>query len=130
MNPPRAPLDDFSPELYVATLSSVAHSDGLHPAERELLEQHAQNFGISLDALPDVPEDLSTLPWATRVLVYRDAVTLSLADELTSAEERQYLADLAERMELPSETSDAIASWANDYGELLERLDTLIDETR
>ena len=49
-------LAEFSAELYVATLSKIAHSDGLHPAEQEILEQHASQFGIELDALPDVPK--------------------------------------------------------------------------
>ena len=128
MNPLQNPLDGLSPELYVATLSKVAHSDGLHPAEQDLLDQHAVNFGIELGNLPDVPEDLSKLPWATRVLVYRDAVILSLADEQTSAEEQQYLADLAKRMALPARTADSITSWVNDYGTLLERLDLLMSE--
>ena len=55
-------LEGFSPELYVATLSKVAHSDGIHPDEQEMLEQHASRFGVNLDVLPDLPEDLSDLP--------------------------------------------------------------------
>lgn len=31
-------LDGFSPELYIATLSKLAHSDGLHSDEQELLD--------------------------------------------------------------------------------------------
>ena len=41
MDPLRDPLDGLSPTLYVATLSEIAHPDGLHPAERELLDQRA-----------------------------------------------------------------------------------------
>ena len=122
------PLDGFSPELYIATLSKLAHSDGIQPSEQDLLEHHAERFGIDLGNLPDVPEKLTDLPWATRVLVYRDAVILSLADELSSTEEQEYLANLAERMKLPIETADSISAWANEYGALLERLDALIDE--
>ena len=99
--------------------------DGLHPAERELLDQHAAHFGVDLDNLPAVPRDLSALPWATRVLVYRDAVMLALADEM-SAEEERYLRDLAERMGLPAETIAAVATWVADSEALLERLDALI----
>ena len=128
MNPLDNPLDGFSPELYIATLSNVAHSDGLHPAEQDLLDQYAANFGIELDSLPDVLDDLSELPWTTRVLVYRDAVMLALADEQTSFEEQQHLADLAERMDLPTETAESISSWVNDYGALLERFDALLSE--
>ena len=95
MNPLSNPLDGLSPDLYVATLSKIAHANGLHPAERELLDHHAAHFGVDLDNLPVVPDDLSALPWATRVLVYRDAVTLALVDDEMSAEERQYLDDLA-----------------------------------
>ena len=112
----------------MATLSKLAHSDGLHPSEQDLLEHNAEIFGVDLGDLPDVPEDLTDLPWATRVLVYRDAVMLSLADETTSREEQEYLANLADRMKLPTETADAISAWANDYGALLERLDALIGE--
>jgi hypothetical protein len=128
MNPLQNPLDGFSPELYIATLSKMAHSDGLHPTEQDILEQHAAHFGIALDNLPDVPDDLSKLPWATRVLVYRDAFMLALADAYSSAEEQQYLADLAKRMELPPKTTDSIASWVEDYGTLLERFDVLLNE--
>ena len=77
----------FWKAIDVATLSSVAHSDGLHPDEREMLEQHASRFGVDLDALPEVPEDLSNLPWVTRILVYRDAYILALADGSLSSEE-------------------------------------------
>ena len=125
MDPLRDPLDGLSPSLYVATLSEIAHVDGLHPAEREILEQHAAHFGVNLDNLPAVPRDLSLLPWATRVLVYRDALTLALADGMTAKEER-YLRDLAERLELPAETIAAVSTWVADYEALLERLDSLI----
>ena len=128
MNLLQNPLDGFSPELYVATLSKMAHSDGLHPAEQDILEQHAAHFGIDLNNLPDIPNDLSKLPWATRVLVYRDALMLALADDYSSAEEQRYLADLAKRMELPTETTDSIASWVEDYGTLLERFDVLLND--
>ena len=107
MDPLRDPLDGLSPSLYIATLSEIAHVDGLHPAERELLDQHAAHFDVNLDNLPEVPRDLSALPWATRVLVYRDAVTLALADGM-SAEEKRYLSDLAEGMGLPAETVAAV----------------------
>ena len=119
------PLDGLSPALYVATLSEIAHADGLHPAERELLEHHAAHFGVDLDDLPAVARDLSALPWATRVLVFRDAVTLAQVDGM-SAEEERYLDALAERMALPAETAEAISTWVHDYEALLERLDALI----
>ena len=125
MDPLRDPLDGLSASLYVATLSEIAHVDGLPPAERDLLEQHAAHFGVDLDDLPEVPRDLSALPWATRVLVYRDAVTLALADEM-SPEEEQHLKDLAQRMGLPAETVAAVFTWVHDHEELLERLDALI----
>ena len=126
MDPLHDPLDGLSPSLYVAALSEVAHADGLTPAEQELLGQHAARFGLDLDGLPAVPRDLSTLPWATRVLVYRDAVTLALVDGL-SAEEERHLLDLANRMGLPTETVVAISAWVMDYEALLDRLDALIN---
>ena len=125
MDPLRNPLDGLSPALYVATLSEIAHADGLHPAERELLEHHAAHFGVDLEDLPAVSRDLSALPWATRVLVFRDAVTLALVDEM-SAEEERYLDALAERMGLPADTAGAISTWVHDYEALLKRLDALI----
>ena len=128
MDPLSNPVEGLSPDLYVATLAEVAHADGLHPAERELLDHHAERFGVDLEKLPPLPRDLSALPWATRVLVYRDAVTLALVDEM-SAEERQYLKDLAGRRALPAATVDAVFSWVRDYGALLERLDELISES-
>lgn len=126
MNSLQNPLDGFSPELYIATLSMVAHSDGLHSAEQDILKQQAVHFGIDLGNLPDVPDDLSKLPWATRVLVYRDAFMLTLADDHSSFEEQQYLADLAKRMDLSTKTTDSISSWVEDYGKLLERFDALV----
>ena len=120
------PPEDILPEMYLATLSKLAHVDGLHSSEYEILEQHAEQLGIDLDSLPEVPEDLTELPWATRALVYRDAVMLAIADETTSDEERRYLADLAERMQLPRETVDSLTSWVEEYGLLLERLDALL----
>ena len=39
MEPLHNPLDGFSPELYIATLSKLAHSDGLHTNEQDLLDQ-------------------------------------------------------------------------------------------
>lgn len=128
MNTLDSPLDDFSPELYIATLSRLAHSDGIHSDEQEILDRHAERFGIDLGYLPDVPQDLTELPWATRVLVYRDAVMLTLADGDTSDEERQYLTDLAERMRLPAETANSISVWVQEYGTLLERMDALVSE--
>lgn len=80
---------------------------------------------MDLKNLPAVPRDLSTLPRATRVLVFRDAVMLARVDEM-SADEERYLHDLAERMGLSDDTADAIAAWAQDYEALLERLDALI----
>ena len=126
MDPIHSPLNGFSTELYIATLSKLAHSDGLHSSERDLFEHYAERFGIDLGNLPDVPEDLTDLPWVTRVLVYRDAVMLCLADEHTSSEEQEHLVDLAERMKLPTETTDSILAWANDYEVLLERFEALI----
>ena len=120
------PFEGFSPELYVATLSRVAHADGLHPAEQEILQLHASQFGLDLDDLPDVPEDLSNLPWTTRVLVYRDAYMLALADESLSSAEEEYLADLAERMGLQDGKTEAIRAWVRDYDTLLGRFDELL----
>ena len=128
MNESNNPLEGFSPELYIAALAKLAHSDGIHPSEQEMLTQQAESFGVDMDDLPDVPENLTDLPWATRVLVYRDAVMLSIADESTSGEEREYLADLATRMDLPNEIADSISVWVQDYGNLVERLDALVTE--
>ena len=128
MNVLDSPLEGFSPELYLSTLSRLAHSDGIHSDEQEILDHHAERLGIDLDNLPDVPDDLPDLPWATRVLVYRDAVMLALADENTSEVEQQYLSALAERMQLPPEVVVSISDWVQEYGELLERLDALLGE--
>ena len=128
MNLLDSPLDGFSPELYLSTLSKLAHSDGIHSAEQEILDHHAERLGIDLDNLPDVPDDLMELPWVTRVLVYRDAVMLALADEDTSDVEQQYLSTLAERMQLPESVVGSISDWVQEYGELLERLDALLGD--
>ena len=129
MDPLFTTLEEFSPELYVATLSQVAHSDGLHPDEQEMLEQHAARLGVDLDVLPDVPDDLSNLPWATRILVYRDSYMLALADGSISDGEEKHLLGLAQRMKLPPGKADSIRGWTRDYGELLERFDHILEST-
>ena len=121
-------LEEFSPELYVATLATVAHSDGLHSNEQEMLEQHASRLGVDSDVLPDVPEDLSNLPWATRILVYRDAYMLALADGSLSSEEKEHLAGLAGRMKLSPEKTDSVHAWVLDHGELLKRFDRVLED--
>ena len=119
-------LDEFSPEYYVAILSEVAHSDGLDAEERAILEQYASRFDVDLNALPDVPADLSTISWSTRILIYRDACMLALADGSVSSVEEEHLADLASRMLLPQGVTESVRVWVRDYGNLLERLDDLL----
>ena len=119
-------LDEFSPEHYVAILSQVAHSDGLDAEEQAILEQYASRFDVDLNALPDVPVDLSTISWSTRILVYRDACMLALADGSVSSVEEAHLADLASRMLLPQGVTESVRLWVRDYGNLLERLDDLL----
>ena len=130
MNPLQNPLDGFSPEFYLATLSEVAHSDGLHPIEEELLLQQAEHFGLDLESLPKVPQDLSTIPWATRVLVFRDALTLAYADhEELSDEETEYLGDLKGRLALPEKVTNDIERWVKAYEGLLDDLLELLNES-
>ena len=121
-------LDEFSPEYYVAILSEVAHSDGLDAEERAILEQYASRFDVDLNALPDVPADLSTISWSTRILIYRDACMLALADGSVSSIEEEHLADLASRMLLPQGVTESVRVWVRDYGNLLERLDDLLSD--
>ena len=123
-------LDEFSPELYVAILSDVAHSDGLDAKEQAILAQYAARFEVDLDALPDVPADLSDVSWSTRILVYRDACMLTSADGSVSPAEVTHLADLASRMALPTDVAESVRSWVRDYGNLLERLDDLLSGPR
>ena len=52
MDPLSNPLDGLSPELYVATLSKIAHADGLHPAERELLDHQAASIVLPDPLMP------------------------------------------------------------------------------
>ena len=123
-------LDEFSPELYVAILSDVAHSDGLDVEEQAILAQYASRFEVDLDALPDVPADLSDVSWSTRVLVYRDACMLALADGSVSSAEETHLAGLANRMALPPGVAETVRAWVRDYGNLIERLDDLLSRRR
>ena len=102
------PLDDFSPEHYVAVLSEVAHSDGLDAEEQVILEQYALRFEVDLDALPEVPADLSNVAWSTRILVYRDTCMLASADgSVSSAEESTPRRPRAQ---------DAAAAWRHRIG--------------
>ena len=119
-------LDGFSPELYVAILADIAHSDGIDPEEQAILERYASQFGVELNALPSVPAELSEVSWPTRVLIYRDAFMLALADGTSSSMEEDRLAELATKMRLPDGTTAAIRTWAVDYGDLLERFHDLL----
>ena len=120
------PLAGFSPEQYVAALSEVAHSDGLHPTEMAILEEHAERFGIDLGRLPALPGDLSDLPATTRVLVYRDAYMLAMADGDVSGLEGRRLEDLAARLVLTPANTESIRKWVHDYSTLLDRLGELM----
>ena len=121
-------LDGFSPNLYIAILSEVAYSDGLAPAEKTMLDEYASRLGIELGAdLPEVPKDLSGVPWATRVLVYRDAYMMALADGQVSLEEDEHLIDLATKMSISDDRVNAIRTWTHDYEQLLGRLDDLLE---
>ena len=123
-------LDGFSPGLYVSTLMKVAHSDGIHPSEREMLERQAAALGVDPDGLPDAPNDLSSLPWATRILVYRDALILAMADGQSSDAEQPHLAALSERLALPPDVVGEVSAWVKDYEMLLDRMDALLEESR
>lgn len=120
------PFEGFSPELYVAALSEVAHSDGLHAAEMAILEEHAERFGIDLDRLPTLPGDLSDLPAATRALVYRDAYMLAMADGEVSEPEGRRLEELAERLVLTAANTESIRKWVHDYSTLIDRFEELL----
>lgn len=119
-------LDEFSPEFYIAILSEVAHADGLDAEEQAILAQYASRFEVDLDALPQVPAELSDVPWSTRVLVYRDACMLALTDGSVSPAEETHLTDLANRMALPPGVIESVRTWVSDYGNLLVRLDDLL----
>jgi len=119
-------LEGFSPDLYLATLAKVAHSDGLHPDEEAILQQQAITFGVNLSSLPEVPQNLATLPWATRVLVYRDALMLAYADGELSDREQAYLVSLADDLKLKETTTNEIREWVDEYSSLLNRLERLI----
>lgn len=121
-------LNNFSPELYLATLSQLAHADGLHPDEKILLEQQAATFGINLDNLPEVPEDLSDLPWVTKVFVYRDSITLAYVDGSISIEEAEHLKQLSERLGISPEVAAKIKIWVEDYSEILARLENILKQ--
>jgi hypothetical protein len=129
MNPLSNPLEGFAPELYLTVLSEVAHADGLQPIEEALLQQQAANFGLDMESLPPMPKELGDVPWPTRVLVYRDALMLALADDGTlSSEEQQYLRELTGRLRLPTERAEAILDWVKDYSAVLDRFEGILRE--
>ena len=119
-------VEGFSPEMYVAALAEVVRSDGLHAAEIAILEEHAGRFGIDLDRLPALPANLRALPAATRVLVYRDAYMLAMADGEFSEPEATRLGELAGRLGLASAATELIIEWADDYSTLLARFEDLV----
>jgi uncharacterized tellurite resistance protein B-like protein len=120
------PVDGFSPELYLATLVKVAHSDGLHPTEEVFLKERAENFGLDLNNLPPIPDDLSQLPASTRIFLYRDALMLAYADGHLSEQEENYLAQLAQKMGLSEKTTIDIKEWINNFSNLLDRMENII----
>ncbi|MDE0420742.1 MAG: hypothetical protein OXK76_07630 [Gammaproteobacteria bacterium] len=120
-------LDQFSPEHYVAILADIAYADGIDPEEQAILERYASQFGVDLNALPTVPNDLSEVSWSTRVLIYRDAFMLALADGTSSQIEEDRLAELATKMRLPDLTTEELRGWVLDYGALLERFHDLLE---
>ena len=119
-------FDEFSPEQYVAILADIAHSDGIDPEEQAILDRYASQFGVDLDSLPSIPSDLSGISWSTRVLIYRDAFMLALADGTSSSIEEDRLAELATRMGLPDGTIETVRAWVRDYGALLEEFHNLL----
>lgn len=122
--------DQFSAEHYLAILSDIARADGIDPEEQAILERYASQFDVDLDSLPNVLTDLSEVSWSTRVLIYRDAFMLAMADGTSSPMEKEQLAELAMRLRLPDSTTEAIRRWVRDYGALLERLHDLMDVER
>lgn len=128
MNPLQNPLEGFAPEFYLAILREVAYADGLQPIEEELLQQQASGLGVDLEDLPQVPQDLSQIPWATRILVYRDALMLANADDKLSPEEVEYLSTLARRLGLSSKITQQIEDWLKSYEEVLDSLVVLLQE--
>lgn len=123
------PIEGFSPELYLATLVEVAHSDGLHPAEEVFFQQRAESFGLNLTNLPKVPDDLSQIPASTRVFLYRDALMLAYADGHLSEKEEEYLVQLAQKMRLSEKIILEIKDWINDFSNLLDRMENIIKES-
>ena len=118
-------LEGFSPELYLSALVEVAHSDGLHPTEEVFLKERAESFGLDLNNLPAVPDDLSQLPSSTRIFLYRDALMLAYADGYLSEQEDNYLAHLAQKMGLSEKITVDIKEWINDFSGLLDRMENI-----
>lgn len=122
-------LDNIDPRIYLATLSAVAHADGLHPSEQALLAEQAAALGVDLDTLPDAPKDLADLPWPTRVVVYRDAVVMSYADDHLAQQEISHLKGLRERLGVSAESAEHIEQWVTDHASLLERFSEILERT-
>ena len=74
-----------------------------------------------------MPDDLSEISWPTRVLIYRDAFLLALADGTSSPIEEDRLGELATKLRLPARTTETLRGWVLDYGDLLERLHDLLE---
>ena len=91
-----------------------------------ILERYASQFDVDLGALPSVPNDLSEISWPTRVLIYRDAFMLALADGTSSAIEEDRLGELATKMRLPARTTETLREWVLAYGDLIERFHDLL----
>jgi tellurite resistance protein len=118
--------DEFSPELYLATLKKVAEADGICSEEQAVLDDHADQFGVDLRSLPKVPEELQELSWPTRAIVYRDATMIALADGAISEEEEVYLAELAGRLGISKADAEQISDWIGDYSDVLDRFQEIL----
>lgn len=119
-------FEGLEPDIYLAALLELARADGLHDLERAMLGERAAALKVDLNSLPDVPEDLSNVPWATRVLVYRDAVMLAYADGEKSDEETEHLDMLRVKLAISSARADEIEQWILDQSSLLDRFAALL----
>lgn len=112
-------------DIYMKVLISLAHLDDLTENEIMYLSTQAQYLGIQFNEYNNEKHsinslNLSSLSTSLKKTILRDLIVLAYIDNDYSINEKKYLKDITNKMELPDKTLDDIEKWLIRYWELLE----------